>query len=59
MNSTEIVLCTVCAVSFASTFVLLLLSVLQRLAPALKVRLLQMAFSLSLTAVVVFTLARA
>jgi small neutral amino acid transporter SnatA (MarC family) len=58
MNSVETFLCTLCAVSFASTLVLLLLSILQRLAPAAKVRLMQMAFSFSLTAVVVFALAR-
>jgi len=58
MNSIETLLCTVCAVSFASTFLLLLLSVLQQFTRAMKVRLMQMAFSFCLTAVVVFTLAR-
>jgi hypothetical protein len=48
MNSTETLLCTACAVSFASTFVLLVLSILQRLTPALKLRLLQRAFSFQL-----------
>lgn len=58
MNSTETFLCTVCAVSFTSTLLLLLLSLLQRITPAMKARLLQMAFSFTLAFTAVFALAQ-
>lgn len=57
MNSTDSFLCAVCAVTFASTLILLLLSLLQQLTRSMKTRLVQMAFSFCLTAVVVLTLA--
>lgn len=58
MNSTETLLCAICAVSFGATLILLLLSVVDRLASPIKRRVWQMFFSLGLTAVVVVTLAR-
>lgn len=58
MNSTELFLCTVCAVSFASTLLLLLLSLAQRITPSMKARLLQMAFSFTRVFTAVFALAQ-
>ena len=49
---------SVCALSFAATLFLLLLSIVQRLTPAMKVRMMQIAFSFTLTFSAVFALAR-
>lgn len=58
MNSTETILCAICAISFGATMILLLLSIAARITADLKPRLWKLLFSFGLTAAVVVTLAR-